>query len=330
VKKKAAMRTRVRSRMAGLVIVFATNHCALHAIIIYHTKIPQFPVGCNVASFTSWTALDPKVDMLVLALVCTAIIYAGALYSYLPKKLGRLAGNTQRKARKFDKILDDFMGKKFGAGEFFYGERSSALGKNASQTADRNAVLTPNAVLVVGSPDCAWIQWTIIELIEKGFTVRLLCASAFAAYQATSLPGISFDVVEARTEGSDGEIALAVQNVQAIIFGSMNKDIMLRIPFFKGPPIRERVLEIVMQAVSAKVLDVKKIVLLTIESDNTEHLQTQVVSARMQHLLPTLYKPDFSRADSAVGDRLCSVTSSWWDHAQVFVSALSLPCQTRL
>jgi hypothetical protein len=170
------------------------------------------------------------------------------------------------------------MGKKFGAGEYFYGERSSGVKNDTILQTQKYAPLTPNAILVVGRPDCEWLQCTIIELIEKGFAVRLLCPSAFAAYQATSLTGVSFDVVEVSSEQSLDDIALAVRGGQAIILGSMNKRTILQLPFLKAPPIQEQVLEAIKHSRSTGEVDVKRIILLSTDLRDDARLLSQVVT----------------------------------------------------
>eukprot|EP01035_Chromulina_nebulosa_P066834 gene66834-91534_t len=98
---------------------------------------------------------------------------------------------------KFDRVLDDFIGKKFGAGEAFYGRRTSTLsdedlqklseveirtsGKSRPLSLDEycriDRTFRDNAVLVVGgigsNTNSDVLQWIVYDLLEKGFTVRV-------------------------------------------------------------------------------------------------------------------------------------------------------------
>ena len=80
------------------------------------------------------------------------------------------------KKSKFDRVVDDFIGKRFGAGDYFYGERISQLTDeeymNQYEAVDEEETLErplkDNAILLVGSLE-AMGQWVAFELAGKCF-----------------------------------------------------------------------------------------------------------------------------------------------------------------
>lgn len=89
---------------------------------------------------------------------------------------------------RFDRLLDDFVNKRYGGGQAFYGKRLSSLSEDEYQEEmkkrqssqvgnnnnnDKDYELRGNAILVVGDVRDDILQWTVLDLLEKGFTVRL-------------------------------------------------------------------------------------------------------------------------------------------------------------
>lgn len=95
------------------------------------------------------------------------------------KKLGK---------SRFDRMIDDFVNKRYGGGEAFYGKRLSTLSEedyqkemlkrsqsdtSVEQKSMLNKEFKNNAILVVGNPSSDVLQWSVFDLLEKGFAVRL-------------------------------------------------------------------------------------------------------------------------------------------------------------
>lgn len=84
-----------------------------------------------------------------------------------------------KKSTLFDRVVDDFVGKRYGAGEKFYGRRLSKLseaqysdlmrGSDEPEEAASNIELKDNAILVVGEPGSPVhvMQWVVQELLGK-------------------------------------------------------------------------------------------------------------------------------------------------------------------
>jgi hypothetical protein len=150
---------------------------------------------------------------------------------------------------KFDRVLDDFIGKKFGAGEAFYGRRTSTLsdedlkklseveisnsGKSRPLSLDEycriDRTFRDNAVLVVGgigsNTNSDVLQWIVYDLLEKGFTVRVGIVGErkqtgkcmLEGIRVFGLPGINVDMLELLNDGSERRFEAALEGVQAIV-----------------------------------------------------------------------------------------------------------------
>lgn len=150
---------------------------------------------------------------------------------------------------KFDRVLDDFIGKKFGAGEAFYGRRTSTLsdedllklsdlekstsGKSRPLSLDEycriDRTFRDNAVLVVGginsNTNSDVLQWIVYDLLEKGFTVRVGIIGErkqtgkcmVEGIRVFGLPGINVDMLELLNDGSERRFEAALEGVQAVV-----------------------------------------------------------------------------------------------------------------
>ena len=82
----------------------------------------------------------------------------------------------------FERVIDDFIGKRYGAGEAFYGKRTSRLTEEEyaktkggqKRIYDKNAPMQDDAVLIVGNVKDIG-QWIAFELNDKGFNIRIAC-----------------------------------------------------------------------------------------------------------------------------------------------------------
>ena len=146
--------------------------------------------------------------------------------------------NNKVKSTKFDRIIDDFIGKKYGSGQYFYGPRTSGLSEeeyaklrgvdiNASKKKDDNEnddnfEFKPNSILLYGdidtNSDYAIGQWIAFELLEKGFNVRIVCKNKKEGFQAFGPNGKNVDYIYLDSTSDEKFYARAIEGVQAIIF----------------------------------------------------------------------------------------------------------------
>lgn len=147
------------------------------------------------------------------------------------------AENDKRpnKSTKFDRTIDDFIGKRYGAGEAFYGRRVSDLDEAAY--AQMREVSKPkrfddkpprdNAVLIYGDLEAAG-QFVAYELAEKGFNIRILTDNVKSAVQMFGLAGNNVDMFELKADSSLEFLSQAMDGVQAVILcGNFNPVISL-------------------------------------------------------------------------------------------------------
>lgn len=159
----------------------------------------------------------------------------------------------------FEGALEDFVGKKYGAGQYFYGVRTS----NEQQLLQKQITLRPNAVLVVGAPESSFCQSVLIELLEKGFAVRYACDDSTKAFQILGPSGHNFDIVELHKgsffgrASSEKDFAVAIQDIQAIVLCQLKEDLDLY------TSLSQKILDISARAQQAGVLRLKKIVLVS-------------------------------------------------------------------
>lgn len=133
----------------------------------------------------------------------------------------------KRKSTKFDRVLDDFVGKRYGAGEAFYGKRKSELSEDEFQILRRERspkqdeveiVLKPNAILICGGLDDI-NQWVVFDLIEKGFDIRIATSDMKKAVAMFGLAGNNVDIVEIKdpNEAIDEDYEYLINKAQAVI-----------------------------------------------------------------------------------------------------------------
>lgn len=133
--------------------------------------------------------------------------------------------NPQGKSTMFERSLNDFIGKRYGAGEAFYGRRQSDLSEEEFQETkaqtekplfDEDAPLRGNAILVVGGLESIG-QWVAYDLAEKGFAVRVASGSRKDAIEVFGLPGKNVDMLELRAEMPEEALFKAIEGVQAVV-----------------------------------------------------------------------------------------------------------------
>ena len=139
-------------------------------------------------------------------------------------------GSNKPGRSKFDRALDDFIGKRYGNGEAFYGKRLADMDdeeylerygeRESKQQIDWNAQeLKKNSILLVGGMEEIG-QWISFELVEKGFSVRIVCDDIKQAIETYGLPGNNVDLVELNSESNKYLYLRAIENVQAVVICS--------------------------------------------------------------------------------------------------------------
>lgn len=136
--------------------------------------------------------------------------------------------DSKPKSTKFSRMLDDFVGKKYGAGEAFYGKRTSDLSEDQYREylrktfptryiADDDIELKSNAILVIGDPQVELTQWIILELTDKGFKVRLICEDKKEATKVFGKHGYNIDIVTVDQDTLNSDIDKYVNSIQAVL-----------------------------------------------------------------------------------------------------------------
>ena len=194
--------------------------------------------------------------------------------------------NKKVKSTKFDRIIDDFVGKKYGAGQAFYGPRTSGLSEeeyaklrgvdvNASKNKDDNEnddnfEFKPNSILLYGDidskSDYSIGQWIAFELLEKGFNVRIVCKNKKEGFQAFGPNGKNVDYIYLDTNSDEKWYARAIEGVQAIIFCHSFQptvDYGLFNIFKNNMLICEKLINFASMSRKAQVGDIKKVVYLS-------------------------------------------------------------------
>ena len=124
-----------------------------------------------------------------------------------------------KKSTKIDRIIDDFVGKRYGNGEFFYGKRTSDMSeedyqelksRTDPQLPDEDSPMAENAVLIVGGLDHVG-QWVAFDLAEKGFKIRVTGENFKDAVKIFGLPGFNVDIIVLTPSSSEERFARAIE-----------------------------------------------------------------------------------------------------------------------
>ena len=172
---------------------------------------------------------------LVLVLCLAAVLCgAGAFRTFRAsarRGVGRLwaeGGDKKPAGSKntgFERGLSDFIGKRYGAGEAFYGKRLSdqteeeyqqAQSENNKPLWDDEAPLRRNAILVVGGATSVG-QWVVFDLVEKGFAVRVATVDRKEAINVFGLPGLNVDVLPPLSSSDEAGLEKALSGAQAVV-----------------------------------------------------------------------------------------------------------------
>eukprot|EP01041_Mallomonas_annulata_P000441 gene441-790_t len=175
-----------------------------------------------------------------------------------------------QKSTKFDRVVDDFMSKRYGNGEFFYGKRTSDMTEEeytektgGPKVRDEDAPLRDNAILIVGGID-TMAQWVAFDLAEKGFNIRISGETMKEVTEWFGLPGNNVDIVPLTPTSSEESYARAIQGVQAIVFsGNFDPKVSLGPlldPCRRYLTVASRLIDMADRAKTAGVGEVQKIV----------------------------------------------------------------------
>ena len=192
---------------------------------------------------------------------------------------------VKKKSTKFDRVVDDFIGKRYGAGEAFYGKRTSQLSEDEYQAMRgdvpvnkekelMNREFKDNAVLIVHgiSGSSAPGQWIAFELAEKGFNVRVVCDDLKKAVEVFGYDNV--DIIQLNADSSEKDYAKAIQGTQAMIICSNFEPIadlgifnLLQLPGGGGlkkaedeTTVAQRLLDVSSRARKGGIGQVKKVV----------------------------------------------------------------------
>ena len=135
--------------------------------------------------------------------------------------------SKQTKSTQFQRIIDDFIGKRYGAGESFYGKRMSKLTeeeyqeiKKSSSTTSKydNKPFRENSILLVGDVYSGVGEWISYDLYEKGFNIRIATNNYKKTVDLFGLSGNNVDIIELTPDSDDLDYSIALQGTQAVIF----------------------------------------------------------------------------------------------------------------
>jgi len=221
-------------------------------------------------------------SLLILLTLTVSFIFVRSLYEIRKFSLGArynsmrlLSMNSPPKKSKFDRAIDDFMGKRYGKGEAWYGKRMSDLSddeydemvgeKNTRQPLE-DIELKENSILIVGSLESVG-QFIAFELGGKGFNIRVVSENRKDAISLFGLPGNNVDIIELDPNSDEKQFARCIQDVQAVIFcGNFEPAISLFLKKSKEYCIvASKLLDFVRKANQAKVGDTKKVIYLSRE-----------------------------------------------------------------
>ena len=168
-------------------------------------------------------------------LACFALVSCFKLFSRQPRHLSTgqftimcndapIPDKTPIKSTKFDRIVDDFLNKRYGAGEAFYGKSTSKLSEEeysksqpTKQVYDKDAPMKSNSILIVGGIEDIG-QWVAFEMSDKGFYIRVLSQSLKDMTSVFGFPSVNADMVELNgIESDEKDFARAIEGVQAIV-----------------------------------------------------------------------------------------------------------------
>ena len=121
------------------------------------------------------------------------------------------------------------MGKRYGAGEAWYGRRTAEMSdeevlareqKNQIKIELDDDELLTNSILIVADTKSldAIGDWVAFDLAAKGFNIRVAAPDINRAIEYFGLPGKNVDILPLSSTSMEEDIVRAVRNVQAVVF----------------------------------------------------------------------------------------------------------------
>lgn len=144
--------------------------------------------------------------------------------------------DSARKLSKNQRMLDDFLGKRMGQGNIFYGESLADMdddryakkvedqGKSNKDERLEIRPLRENPVLVVGATGGTG-QWVVTDLLSKGFSVRALVRSLEKAEDLFGWDGANLDVFEGDVRDLEA-LREATRGALAVIYCASSREVL--------------------------------------------------------------------------------------------------------
>lgn len=157
------------------------------------------------------------------------------LNSVEQRRIDRAAKTDKaRKLSKNARLMDDFFGKRMGAGTVFYGESLSdlddeAYAKKVEASNDNDArlevkALRENPVVVVGATGKTG-QWVVTDLLSKGFSVRAFVRNLDKAEDLFGWDGSNLDVFEGNVKDLSA-LTEAMKGALAVIYCAGSREVI--------------------------------------------------------------------------------------------------------
>jgi uncharacterized protein YbjT (DUF2867 family) len=157
------------------------------------------------------------------------------LNSVEQRRIDRAAKTDKaRKLSKNARLMDDFFGKRMGAGTVFYGESLSDMddetyakkveGGNDNDARLEIKALRENPVLVVGATGKTG-QWVVTDLLSKGFSVRAFVRNLNKAEDLFGWDGSNLDVFEGNVKDLSA-LTEAMKGALAVIYCAGSREVI--------------------------------------------------------------------------------------------------------
>jgi len=157
------------------------------------------------------------------------------LNSVEQRRIDRAAKTDKaRKLSKNARLMDDFFGKRMGAGTVFYGESLSDMddetyakkveGGNDNDARLEIKALRENPVLVVGATGKTG-QWVVTDLLSKGFSVRAFVRNLNKAEDLFGWDGSNLDVFEGNVKDLTA-LTEAMKGALAVIYCAGSREVI--------------------------------------------------------------------------------------------------------
>lgn len=157
------------------------------------------------------------------------------LNSVEQRRIDRAAKTDKaRKLSKNARLMDDFFGKRMGAGTVFYGESLSdlddeAYAKKVEASNDNDArleikALRENPVVVVGATGKTG-QWVVTDLLSKGFSVRAFVRNLDKAEDLFGWDGSNLDLFEGNVKDLSA-LTEVMKGALAVIYCAGSREVI--------------------------------------------------------------------------------------------------------